>query len=63
MKPFTVIAIVVFALVAVLQLIRVLLGWEVSINGMIVPVWFSGVACIVAGGLSVMLWRESHARP
>ena len=62
MKPFTVIAIVLFSLIAILQLARVLLGWEVSINGVAIPTWVSGVAFVVAGGVAVMLWRESQTR-
>jgi hypothetical protein len=61
MKPFTVVAIVVFALIAILQLTRLMLGWEVSVNGVAIPVWVSGLAFVVAGGLSVMLWRETRA--
>lgn len=58
MKPFTSIAVVVFSLVAILQLIRLVMGWEVLINGVSIPLWASGVALVVAGGLAVMLWRE-----
>lgn len=61
MKPFTVIAIVVFSLIAILQLTRFILGWEVSVNGVIIPVWASGIAFVIAGGLAVMLWRETRA--
>jgi hypothetical protein len=60
MKPFTVIAIVVLSLIAILQLTRFILGWEVSVNAVAIPVWVSGIAFIVAGGLAVMLWRESR---
>lgn len=60
MKPFTVVSIIVFSLVAILQLTRLVLGWEVSVDGVAVPVWVSGVAFIVSGGLAVMLWRESR---
>lgn len=59
MKPFTALAILVFTLVAVLQLIRVLMGWGVEIDDFSVPMWASGVAFFVAGGLAIMLWRES----
>ena len=62
MKPFTVIAIVLFSLIAILQLARFILGWEVSVNGVAIPIWVSGVAFVVAGGVAVMLWRESHTR-
>jgi hypothetical protein len=58
MKPFTTIAAVVFAFVAVMQLLRVILAWPVSINGVVVPVWASAIAFVIAAGLSLMLWRE-----
>jgi hypothetical protein len=57
-KPFTTIAAIVFALIAVLQLLRFVLAWPISINGLAVPVWVSAVAFVIAAGLSVMLWRE-----
>ena len=60
MKPFTVISIFVLSLVSILQLTRLVLGWDVSVNGVAIPVWVSGVAFIVSGGLGVMLWRESR---
>ncbi|HUP30552.1 MAG TPA: hypothetical protein VM122_10300 [Usitatibacter sp.] len=62
MKPFTTIAILVFTLVAILQLLRIVMGWEVTIDDYEVPVWASGVAFFVAAGLAVMLWREG-SRP
>ncbi len=60
MKTFTVVSIIVFSLIAILQLIRFVLGWEVSVNGVTIPVWVSGIAFIVSGGLAVMLWRENR---
>lgn len=59
MKPFTTIAVILFSLIALLQLLRVILGWEVTVNGMIIPVWASGIAFVVAAALAVMLWREA----
>jgi high-affinity Fe2+/Pb2+ permease len=59
-KPFTTIAAVVLALIAVLQLLRFILGWEVTLNGARVPVWPSGIAFVVAAGLAVMVWRENR---
>ena len=61
MKPFTAISVIVFSLVALLQLIRMALGWEVVVNGLAIPIWASGIAFVVAAGLAFMLWRE--ARP
>ncbi|HUQ28122.1 MAG TPA: hypothetical protein VM051_05990 [Usitatibacter sp.] len=60
MKPFTLLAVVVFAIVATLQLLRVILGWEVTINHFEVPVWASVVAGAVAALLALMLWRENR---
>ena len=60
MKPFTTVAVVVFSLVALLQLLRVALGWEVTVNGILIPLWASVIACVVAATLAFMLWRETH---
>jgi hypothetical protein len=60
MKPVTTIAVVLLALIASLQLLRFLLRWEVTIQGVMVPVWVSGVACLIAGAVAVLLWRDSR---
>lgn len=60
MKPFTTVAIVVFSLVALLQLLRVALGWEVTVSGIFIPFWASVIACAFAATLAFMLWREAR---
>ena len=60
MKPFTTIAVVIFALVAFLHLLRLFFGWEVIIGGTIVPMWVSVLGFVIAAGLAVMLWREAR---
>jgi hypothetical protein len=60
MKPFSTIAVAVFALVAVLQLVRLLLGWEVTVAGQVIPLWMSAIACVIAAVLAVLLWRETQ---
>jgi len=60
MKPFTNAATGVFTLVALAQLLRVALGWEVTVNGYLIPPWASLIACAVAATLAVMLWREKR---
>ncbi|MEO8460501.1 MAG: hypothetical protein ABI451_08230 [Dokdonella sp.] len=60
MKPFTLIAVVVFACVALVQLIRLIEAWPVLINGFSVPLWASAMVFAVAAVLSVMLWRENR---
>ena len=58
-RPFTIIAVALFSLIALLQLLRFSLGWEITVNGVSVPVWASGVAFVIAAGLAVMVWRET----
>ena len=60
MKPFTAIAALVFLLIAILQLLRFTLRWEVTVNGVTVPVSLSGIAFVVAAGLAVLVWREAR---
>ena len=59
-KPFTLIAVGLLSLLAVLQLLRFVLGWEVTINGVRIPVWASGIAFVVAAGLAVTVWLEAR---
>ena len=60
MKPFTTAAFGVFVLVALLQLLRVALGWEVTVNGFLIPTWASIIACVAAATLAAMLRRENQ---
>lgn len=60
MKPFTTLAIAIFTIVAVVHLLRILMGWEVVIQGTVMPMWASYVGLIIASGLAIMLWRESR---
>ena len=58
MKIFTKIAIVIFTLVSVIHLIRYFLGWEVTVNAVVIPMWISLPGFIIAALLAIMLWRE-----
>ncbi len=49
----------VLALMAVFPLLRIGLGWEITINGSPVPMWLSFAAFLLLAGLSVTLWREA----
>lgn len=60
MKPFTRLAIAVFALIALVHLYRLLRPFEVVVGGKMLPQWASAAGLIVAAGLAVMLWRESR---
>ena len=61
MKPASLVAVLVFSLVAVAHLLRLISQTDVLIGGATLPMWVSGVGLIVAGGLAVALWREGQA--
>lgn len=50
---------VVFALVALLHLVRVALGWPASVNARDVPMWASWLGLVLAGALA---WSNLRAR-
>ena len=41
-------------------ILRVFLGWEVTVSGMAVPMWASVAGLVIAAGLAVMLLREAR---
>ena len=47
-----------FGVVAVLQAVRALKQWPVHIGTFDIPVWFSWIAMVVAGGLCVWAFRS-----
>ena len=51
-KTFSVVAGVVFAVVAVLHLLRIYMNWPVVIADWSVPMWVSWVGLVIAGGLA-----------
>ena len=60
MKPFTTIAASVFALVAFMHVLRLFLGWEVTVNGAAIPMSVSALGLVIAVSLAFMLWRENR---
>jgi hypothetical protein len=60
MKPFTMITVIFLALIALVHLVRLLFAWDVTVQGVVVPVWVSAIAAVIPGALAIMLWRESR---
>ena len=61
MKPFTTIAVAFLTLIALVHLLRLFAGREVVVSGFVIPVWWSAIGLVIAGGLALMVWREAHA--
>ena len=59
-KPFTTVAVVLFAMIAFVHLLRLFLDWEVTVTGMVVPKWVSVPGFVITAGLALMVWREAR---
>ncbi len=59
-KPFSILAVFIFVLMALLHVLRLLFGWEVIINGAKVPIWVSLLGVVIAALLAFGVWRESQ---
>jgi hypothetical protein len=59
-RPFTTIAAVIFAVIALVHGWRLIKGFAVVVDGTALPQWVSVVGIMIAGILAVMLWRESR---
>jgi hypothetical protein len=61
MKPFSTFGSFLFGLIAVAHLARVIFGWTVTVNAVVIPMWPSVAIFIGLGLLSVLMWREASA--
>ena len=59
-KPFTWIAAALFALAAIVHIIRLIKPFQVIVGSHSVPMWCSYVAIVVGAFLSWMLCREAR---
>ena len=60
-KPFTLIAALIFTLVALIHVYRLFTGFNVILGSQEVPMWVSYFGVIVPGLLAIMLLRESRS--
>ena len=61
-KTFCTLAAAMFALIAFLQLIRIVMGWSITLNGVDVPFWASWIAVTGVGALSFVGFRAAMRR-
>jgi hypothetical protein len=57
MRRYVQVSGIFFALLASVQLVRTLLGWTVVVSGVVVPVWASAVACVIAASFALWAFR------
>jgi hypothetical protein len=58
MKPFTTIAVIIFAVICIAHIARVIMDVGVRLGTHDVPQWVSIAGALVAGIMAIMLWRE-----
>jgi membrane protein DedA with SNARE-associated domain len=59
-RPFTTIAAIIFAAMAVVHGWRLIKGFDVVVDGHGLPQWVSVIGIVLAALMAVMLWRESR---
>jgi hypothetical protein len=51
---------VFFSILAIVQLTRVIAGWEVNVANIVIPAWASVAAFLVAGSFAVWAFRATR---
>ena len=62
-KTYFVITALIFLIVAILHLLRIFTGWEVSINGWMIPLWVSWVAFVGSSFLAYSGFNQNRRSP
>ena len=57
MRRYEMVSGIIFTVMAIVQLLRTVLGWPVQIDLFTVPVWFSAIAFVVIGGMAIWAFR------
>ena len=60
-RPFTLIAAIIFGLMALVHIYRLFTHFQVTAGSHPIPMWASYIAIVVAGLLSWGLFRESRS--
>ena len=60
MRRYSLISGLFLALLACVQLLRVIMRWPVRVANFDVPLWFSILAAIIAGALAIWAFRSAN---
>ena len=58
MKPFTTIAVIIFAVLCVAHILRLILDIAFRIGTHDIPQWVSIIGALFAALMAIMLWKE-----
>jgi uncharacterized membrane protein len=61
-RTFSLITAVLFSLIALLHAVRLLRGWEVNIEGAVVPIWISWIGLAIAAYLAYEGFRLAKTK-
>ena len=59
MRRYELVSGIIFTVMAFVQLLRTVLGWPVQVDLFTVPVWLSGVAFLITGGMAILEFRSA----
>ena len=60
-RPFTMIAAIIFAIIALAHLYRLFTNFQIILGSHMIPMWVSYAGVLIPGILAVMLFRESRS--
>lgn len=58
-KTYCRISATIFTVVSIAHLGRLLAGWTLQVDGLIIPMWVSVFGVVVTGGLAILGHREA----
>ena len=57
-KTYMMVTATLFLVVAIMHLLRIILGWQVEIGGLGIPFWVSWLGILVAGALAYFGFKQ-----
>ena len=61
MKAGSLLAIIVFTVVALAHLLRIIYATEITVDGTVIPEWISYPGLVFPALIAFLLWKESKA--
>ncbi len=59
MKPAVTVAAVFLCAIAILHLVRIVMGVAITVGSTEIPIWVSAFGIVVPGAIAVGLWRSA----